>query len=367
MKVLYLTNLPAPYRATFFNELGKHVDLTVLYERRQAEDRDARWISNAPQTYREVYLGGIPVGAASLASLEALKFFRDFSYDIKIISGYSSPTAMATIHCMKRQKIPYILSIDGGVVKEEHLLLKKLKQYLLSGAKLYLSTGKNADHFFAHYGVPAEKIMHYHFTSLFQKDICSALPSREEKQTLREKLGIREKNMILSVGRLLPLKRYDLLFRAANALSDTELVIVGGLADNYHTKLLQKYPNAKVRFVDFMPYSDLRAYFCAADVFAIASDSDVWGMVIVEAMANGLPVIATDSCGASKDLILNNENGFVVPKGDAGAITNSLRALLASDETIRMFGQKSLEIIKEFHFEHEVFDHILAFRRFLGK
>ena len=51
MNVLYLTNLPAPYRVDFFNELGKEVNLTVLYERQTAGDRDARWRSRNADFY----------------------------------------------------------------------------------------------------------------------------------------------------------------------------------------------------------------------------------------------------------------------------------------------------------------------------
>ena len=54
MNVLYLTNLPAPYRVDFFNELGKEVNLTVLYERQTAGDRDARWRSRNAENFREL-------------------------------------------------------------------------------------------------------------------------------------------------------------------------------------------------------------------------------------------------------------------------------------------------------------------------
>ena len=46
MKVLYLTNLASPYRVDFFNELSKYCDLTVLFERKKAADRDDEWYSN---------------------------------------------------------------------------------------------------------------------------------------------------------------------------------------------------------------------------------------------------------------------------------------------------------------------------------
>jgi putative colanic acid biosynthesis glycosyltransferase len=55
MKVLFLTNIPSPYRVEFFNELGKQCELTVLYELKQAKDRDAKWNAYEAKHFREKY------------------------------------------------------------------------------------------------------------------------------------------------------------------------------------------------------------------------------------------------------------------------------------------------------------------------
>ena len=90
MNVLYLTNLPAPYRVDFFNELGKEVNLTVLYERQTAGDRDARWRSRNAENFRELYLGGVKISAAASFSRNVLHYLKDNSFDVRIIGGYST-------------------------------------------------------------------------------------------------------------------------------------------------------------------------------------------------------------------------------------------------------------------------------------
>ena len=50
MKVLYLANIPSPYRVDFFNELGQQIDLTVIFERETASDRDENWMKKKKQT-----------------------------------------------------------------------------------------------------------------------------------------------------------------------------------------------------------------------------------------------------------------------------------------------------------------------------
>lgn len=367
MKVLYLTNLPAPYRVDFFNELGKYVELTVLYERETAADRDTRWRSEIAKTFDEIYLGGPKVGAAAAFSRKVLKFLKDTTYDVRIIGGYSTPTEMLAIRYLKRHGIRYILSVDGGFPSTEFALMKKLKSYLISGADMYLGTGKNAAHYLTHYGADAENIFRYRFTSLFEKDILSEPPSAQEKKRLKYELGISADNMVLAVGRQLPLKRYDLLIEATKALYDTEVVIVGGKADRYHTELVNHIGAKNVHFADFVPYSVLKLFYRAADVFVMSSDSDVWGMVIVEAMANGLPVIATDSCGAAPDLIINGKNGFIVPKGSAAKIHEKLRLMFDSDKRRFEFGKNSLSAIKEYTIENEVYDHLQTIDKFMGR
>ncbi len=364
MKVLYLTNLPAPYRVSFFNELGKHVELTVLYERKNADDRDTRWTGDAACNFQEVYLGGVHAGPASAISGKVLSYIKDPSYDIRIISGYSSPTAMLAIGYMKRKKIPYILSIDGGFPAAENKWKKALKSYFVFGASLYLSTGKNADRYLCHYGADIARICRYHFTSLFEKDMLSAPVTAQEKAHLKKQLGMNpEKKAVLSVGRLLRLKRHDLVIRAAESFPDTEFYIAGGEPDSYHQALLDASSAKNVQFIDFMPYQRLALFYQAADVFLMPSESDIWGLVLLEAMANGLPAVATSGCGAAEDLITHGENGYIAPKGDLAAICSHLSVLLSANSGT--YGAKSLEIIKEYTIENEVRDHLNTFHRFL--
>lgn len=58
MRVLFLTNIPSPYRIDFFNELGKLCELTVLFEREDATNREANWLKNEIQYFKGVFLSG---------------------------------------------------------------------------------------------------------------------------------------------------------------------------------------------------------------------------------------------------------------------------------------------------------------------
>ena len=60
-KILYITNIEVPYRVKFFNELAKHCDLTVLYERSKSSNRDGSWSSSEKINYKALYLDGIKI------------------------------------------------------------------------------------------------------------------------------------------------------------------------------------------------------------------------------------------------------------------------------------------------------------------
>ena len=73
MKILYLKNLAAPYRVDFFNELSKYCDLTVLFERKRADDRDDGWYSNNYK-FKGIFLNSKNIGNESSLSFEVLKY-----------------------------------------------------------------------------------------------------------------------------------------------------------------------------------------------------------------------------------------------------------------------------------------------------
>ena len=118
MKVLFLTNLPSPYRVKFFSELGNLCELTVLYERKSASDRDDKWKVKSDNTFTEIFLHGKTIDTDNSFCPEVLKYLSS-DYDVIVIGMYSTYTAMLAMLWMKLCRIPYYISIDGGFIVEE--------------------------------------------------------------------------------------------------------------------------------------------------------------------------------------------------------------------------------------------------------
>uniref|UniRef100_UPI00255B3CC5 hypothetical protein n=1 Tax=Thomasclavelia cocleata TaxID=69824 RepID=UPI00255B3CC5 len=110
MKVLWLTNIPSPYRVDFFNELGKYCELTVLFERKKADDRV--WSVNNNENYKSVFLKGKSIGNDTALSFEVLKYLNK-KYDRVVVGGYSTSTGMLSILYLSLRHIPFYLNCDG--------------------------------------------------------------------------------------------------------------------------------------------------------------------------------------------------------------------------------------------------------------
>ena len=121
----------------------------------------------------------------------------------------------------------------------------------------------------------------------------------------------------------------------AIAARDAELWLVGPAADGGVERFIRGHE--RVVYKGAVPQRELPAIFGQCDVFVFPSFFDGFGLVILEAMACGLPVIATTSSGGP-DVIRDGENGWLVPPGDDAALVAAIGRCLANPEQARAMG-----------------------------
>lgn len=149
------------------------------------------------------------------------------------------------------------------------------------------------------------------------------------------------KVVIGTVGRLTAIKGQDVLLRALTELrqagQEAFLVLLGeGERRNELEDLAGRLKiSGNICFLGWRP--DVAAVMASFDIFCIPSLNEGMGKVVVEAMAMGLPVIASD-IGGIKDLVHNGENGLLVPPGDAHALAEGLALLCRDPEKRRRLG-----------------------------
>ena len=355
-RILYLTNIPSPYRVEFFNELTKYMDVTVAFELRNAKNRDEAWQSGENYKFKAVFMKPLITRTESAYCPEVFKLLKEFKNDVIVVGGYATPTGMAVILYLKAKKIPFYLNCDGGFIGDDSLFKKKVKTFFIGSATYYLSTGVGADKYLMHYGAKKERIYHYSFSSLREEDIEATVKTEDEKVSLRKELGITEKNMIVFVGSFIHRKGIDILLKACKDMEDIAVVLVGGSDISGYKEIISEKLKTHIHPVGFKNKEEIKKYYQAADLMVLPTREDIWGLVINEAMAEGLPVVTTNRCLAGLTLVENGENGYIVPVEDVKATKDAIEKVLEGVNSVEL-GKKSLEKIRDYTIEKMAMEH----------
>lgn len=366
LKILFLTNIPSPYRVSFFNELGKLCDLTVLFEKASSAERDNVWKKYSFDNFNGIVLNGISTGVDNAFCFKVLKYLK-MSWDRIVCADVSTPTGMLAIQYMKFHKIPYWIEGDGGFAKSGKGLKEKIKKYFISGAEGYFSTGSNHDTYYVTYGAEKERIFRYPFTSLTEEDVKKAgIKTKSEKESVRKKLNIVEDKVVLSVGRFSYNrgygKGYDVLLKAAESFNkDIGIYIVGDEPTEEFILRKEKKQLTHIHFIGFKNKAELAEYYIASDLLAMPTRGDVWGLVVNEALSYGLPIVSSDKCVAALELIKDGVNGYIVPVEDCAALAEAINKVLTEnydsmslaayqsiqDYTIENMAKRHLEVLSK--------------------
>ena len=183
--------------------------------------------------------------------------------------------------------------------------------------------------------------------------------ARSDAKDLRESLGLGNKKVIVSVGRLVHRKGQDVLIESMpeiiKSIDDVHLLLIG--EGPYKQELEKRIKNLglanRVTFVGRVQYADLPRYICVGDVFAMPSRSRLAGLeveglgiVYLEASACGLPVIGGISGGAP-DAVLQGETGFSVDGRSAHEVAEAIVRVLADKELAQRLGARGRQWIIE--------------------
>jgi len=150
--------------------------------------------------------------------------------------------------------------------------------------------------------------------------------------------------VVLAVGRMVPYKGLDILLAAAERI-EARVVLVGGGPEEPRLRALA---GCRVEFAGRVSDDDLVAYYHAADVFCLPSVTiaEAFGIVLLEAMACGLPLVTTALPTGVSAVNRYGVTGLAVPPGDAGALAEALRALLADEGRRKAYGAAARGVLE---------------------
>lgn len=170
-----------------------------------------------------------------------------------------------------------------------------------------------------------------------------------------EKYGIsKDKRIVLYVGRIDPEKRVETVImafkKARKFVPKAELVIVGDGVDKARLEQIYSRDDASIRFLGRVLPPDLYELYRIGEVFVTASEIETQGIVLIEAAAVGLPLIAVDK-GAVGEVCIDGRNGFLCRPRDEEQISEAIVKILGDNKLREEFSKESLKIAKNHDFE----------------
>ncbi len=241
-----------------------------------------------------------------------------------IDAHYFYPDGVAVALVNKMLKIPFIISARGTDINliPEYNLPKKMILWAAKQANASVTVCKALKVSMVEMGASADKI------HVYRNGVDLELFKLLDKPKCRAKYQLNKKTLV-SVGHLIERKGHHLIIQAMHFLPDYELLIVGGGEQEVELKKLVKQLNLmdKVKFLGEKKQQELTEIYNAADAMVLASSREGWANVLLESMACGTPVVATDIWGTPE--VVQNQDAGVLVKRTAEDIAKGVKSLFS--------------------------------------
>jgi len=278
-------------------------------------------------------------------------FFDPLNYDADIVHIHNdTPISMiAGLRYVNKKGKPLIVTWHGDWIENYSSVVRRIGVYLsnrylvdkvLSKARVIITPSK--------YYVEESRFLKKYKEKLIE--IPNGIDLEEfnipySKCECRKRLKLDlEKNVVLFVGALYPLKGPHILLYAIQNIvkrrSDVIFLFLGGGDIKKYESLAEKLEIQ--RFVRFYGYMrrNLPLYFKAADIFVLPSLSEIFGLVILEAMACGTPVVAS-KVGGIPSVVRDGEDGLLVPPNNPEKLADAIIYLLENEDVRKKLGENA--------------------------
>lgn len=298
---------------------------------------------------------------ASLASMltffpaslgQGLRLLRHERYDV-VHSLFAVPSAVSGILLAHRARVPHILSLLGGDVYDP---TKRLSPHRTPGLFHSVRTVvRRSDRV-----VAMSTDIRDRLTKLYEIDrpidlVPHAIPLRPGPLPRRVDFGFHEKDVVLvTVGRLIPRKGLDDLIRVVAALQEPNLHLAV-IGDGPMRRELEELARARgimdrVRFFGYVSDEIKWQLLQAADIYVSTALHEGFGLVFLEAMAAGLPIVCYDE-GGQVDFLAEGETACIVPLGDSVTFGERLRRMVRERAIRSRMGETGRRVVRDYEIE----------------
>jgi glycosyltransferase involved in cell wall biosynthesis len=366
-RVAFVSPEPTPYRSPLLDRVAATggIDLTVVYAAQTVANRT--W--KVEPLHRAVFLDGLKIpGVHGLFRHDypvtpgIWRALREAHPDCVVVSGWSTFAAQAALSWCRARRVPYVLLVESHDEGPKPGWRRRVKETvvppIVKRAASVLVTGSLARESMVRQGADPERVRVFANTIDVVRygERADELAGRRDE--FRAELGLSPEDVaVLTVARLAAEKGIDTLLRAA-ARARLPVVVAGEGPDRAQLERLAGELEVRVTFTS-RPWDRVVELYVAADVFALLSTHEPWGVVVNEAAACGLPLVLSDRVGAARDLLQDGENGVLVPAVDVEAAAAAFRRLAGDIDLRKRMGARSPDLARGFGYGPSV-DNLLA-------
>jgi glycosyltransferase involved in cell wall biosynthesis len=356
-KLVIITEIIAPYRIPVLNALAEspEIDLEVVFlsendptlRQWKVYKDEIKFRHHVLPSWRQ-RIGGynLLLNRGVHSTLSRIK------PDVVLCGGYNYLASWSAARWAKSHRVPLLLWSESTAWdrRRGYRLVEFMKARFLKRCAAFVVPGRSSLNYLTELGIEEQRIFtapNAVDTALFSK-LAEAARGDESQVRARHRLPSR---YFLCVGRLVRDKGVFELLDAyaqldAGLRSNVGLVFAGsGSDDRELAERAAKIAPGTIRFLGFVHREQLPEVYALAEALVFPTHSDPWGLVVNEAMACGLPVIATTVAGCTLDLVQDGWNGFVVPPGDVRQLALAMAALAEDSEQRIKMGRRSRERI----------------------
>jgi len=344
-KVAFVTDIVTPYMVAVLGALAERVDLTALFCARTGT-RGADWSFAEPFGFRHRVLDGpalrrrTPDAADVYPDPQILTALLADRPDALISGAFSVPSLFGALYG-RLTGGRMIIHSDGTSHSERAISgpERLARSVLLRETAACVANSEPAAERFVELGVDPARVFRAPHTTNIAPFHAVALGRSPSAATPDGRVTI------LHVGRLIPRKGIDRLVHAtatAAAEAPVRLLLVGSGPEEERLRGLAEALGIgpDVEFRGFVDQPGLPSVYAEADVFAFPTLDDPFGIVVLEAAASGLPIVASPFAGATLDLVEDGRSGFVVSPDDRDAWARALVTLARDPALRRRFGER---------------------------
>jgi glycosyltransferase involved in cell wall biosynthesis len=375
VRVGFINTHPIQYFAPLYAYLNRtdHLSITTFYlsdysirgARDSAFGQVVKWDIDLLAGYDVRFVTGAASrdeahGFFSIIAPQLWREVRATGLDALVVHGHTPAAMLAGIAAAKASHIPVFMRCETHLGLHRSAPRMRIRKALLKllYARLsgFLAIGTANAAFYRAIGVPEHRIFPMPYAVDNDRFMGASHATGDGRTKFRASLGVRDdRPIVLFAGKLQRRKRPDDLLSAAATLARDGLlfhvVMVGsGEMEPELRAMSQQVGAASVHFAGFVNQSLLPKVYAACDVFVLPAENEPWGLAINEAMAAGLPIVASAEVGCVPDLLRHDHNGRTFMAGDVDGLAEALRPLLSDREKRLKMGAQSREIISRWSY-----------------